>query len=226
MLLLCRSSYWDFPLRTTSQRNWHIRALRVPYRYHRMKLQSTDTRRIYDYNIPERALRRRWEQLYNINLERCYRYTPAGWEEHHPYELPMLYRLVEPWLQISTMVWYLVVSGLWTRPRKQRGVYRWSRYAPSDLIGMFHHEGGFTPSFADYLAVRVDLPRDFAYGLIVYQLDDRSVLTPAYSTVVWNLTDVPAARAIPTVYDAHRPNHAPSGTAAPPSSTPQHRRDA
>jgi hypothetical protein len=191
-----------------------------------MKLQSTDTRRIYDYNIPERALRRRWEHLYNINAERCYRYTPAGWVEHHPYELPMLYRLVEPWLQISTIVWYLAASGLWTRPRKQRGVYTWSRHAPSDLIGMFHHEGGFTHLFAEYLAVRVDLPRDFAYGLIVYQLDDRSVLTPAYSTIVWNLTDVPAARAIPKVYDAHLPNHAPSDTAAHPPSTPQLHRDA
>jgi hypothetical protein len=191
-----------------------------------MKLQSRDTRRVYDYNIPERALRRRWEHLYNINAERCYRYTPAGWEEHPPYELPMLYRLVEPWLQIATIVWYFAVSGLWTRPRKQRGVYTWSRDAPSDLIGMFHHEGGFTHLFADYLATRVDLPRDFAYGLIVYQLDDRSVLTPAYSTIVWNLMDVPAVRGIPTVSDAHRPNRAPSGTAAPPSSAPQHRPDA
>ena len=189
MLILCNPKYWVFPLDTTEKRNWHIRALRLPYRLNRLRLETNDERRIYAYNVPQRALRQRWNAVYNINTERCYIYQNGNWCETDSTALPQLYRSIAPYYQTTTLGWYMLASGLWVKHKNLRGFYTWHADAPSDLVGMFHHEGGFTPLYAEYLAVRVDLPRDFAYGLIVYSLNDGTVVTPRYAELVWNLTD-------------------------------------
>jgi len=191
MLIWCNPNYWVFPLVTHKQRNWHIRALRVPYRFTKLKIDACGEQRIYEYNIPRRALYKRWDAVYNINTQRCYTYQDERWYETESYPLPELYRSVAPYYQPTTLGWYMRASGLWEKHKNLIGFYTWCVDAPADLIGMFHHEGGFTPLYADYLANRVGLPTDFAYGVIVYLLQDGSVLVPPYSYVVWNLTDTP-----------------------------------
>jgi hypothetical protein len=225
VLTLCHPKYWSFPLETTEQRNWHIRALRVPYRYNRSTIEENKLRRIYDYNVPERALKQKWDAVYNINTARCYLYTPAGWIEHNGFNIPALYRSVEPYFQTTTVVWYLVASGLWVRHKNLPGFYTWHVDAPPDLTGMFHHEGGFTHLCAEYLAVRVGLPTDFAHGLIVYLLRDGTVLVPPYASIVWNLRDIPSAPSRGEYRGALSSSPAPPGTTIYLSSTPSAHRE-
>jgi hypothetical protein len=132
---------------------------------------------------------------------------------------------VEPYFQTTTVVWYLVASGLWVKHKNLPGFYTWHVDAPPDLTGMFHHEGGFTHLCAEYLAVRVGLPTDFAHGLIVYLLRDGTVLVPPYASIVWNLRDIPSAPSRGEYRGALSSSPVPPGMTIYLSSTPSDHRE-